>query len=141
MAPPQGPAVRGGGRAGGGRPVTLDEELLAGPDAALASLTGEDPARLARMEAELAMGFRTLAGVGRAVSIFGSARTPLDSADYVQAQRTAAAIGARGLTVITGGGPGSMEAANRGARDAGVLSVGLSIELSLIHISEPTRPY
>jgi len=112
-----------------GRPVTLDEELLAGPDRALASLAGDDPARVARMQTELAMGFRTLAGVGRAVSIFGSARTDPGSPEYALARRTAAAIGQRGFTIITGGGPGSMEAANRGARDVGALSVGLSIEL------------
>ncbi len=112
-----------------GGPLTLDEELLAGPDRAVAALAGDDPARVARMETELAMGFRTLAGIGRAVSIFGSSRTPPGSSEYALARRTAAAIGRRGFTIITGGGPGSMEAANRGARDAGALSVGLGIEL------------
>jgi metallo-beta-lactamase family protein len=111
------------------RPVTLDEELLSGPDPALASLAGDDPVRVARMQAELAMGFRTLAGIGRAVSIFGSARTAAGSGEYALARRTAAALGERGFTIITGGGPGTMEAANCGARDAGVLSIGLSIEL------------
>jgi metallo-beta-lactamase family protein len=110
-------------------PVTLDEELLAGPDLSLAELRGDDPVRLARMEAELAMGFRTLGGIGPAVSFFGSARTSRDDPEFTLARRTAEKLGAEGFTIITGGGPGAMEAANLGARDAGVLSVGLSIEL------------
>ncbi|HVN52068.1 MAG TPA: TIGR00730 family Rossman fold protein [Acidimicrobiales bacterium] len=117
------------GEPGNGRPVTLDEELLAGPDRAVAALPGDDPERVARLETEVAMGFGMLAGIGRAVSVFGSSRTPPDSAEYDLARRTAAAIGRRGFTIVTGGGPGSMEAANRGARDAGALSVGLGIEL------------
>ena len=112
-----------------GHPLTLDEELLAGPDPALAALVGDDPVRIARMQAEMAMGFRTLAGIGKAVSIFGSARTRPDSPDFDLARRTAARLGERGFTIITGGGPGTMEAANRGAREGGALSVGLSIEL------------
>ena len=121
------PADSVGRRAG--RPETLDQELLSGPDPALPSLVGDDPVRVARMHAEIAMGFRALAGVSQAVSIFGSSRTPIDSAEYVLARRTAAALGERGFTIITGGGPGTMEAANRGARDAQVPSIGLSIEL------------
>ncbi len=113
----------------GVRALTLDEELLAGPDPAIAALVGDDPVRVARMQAEMVMGFRTLAGIGKAVSIFGSARTRPDSPDFDLARRTAARLGERGFTIITGGGPGTMEAANRGARDAGALSVGLSIEL------------
>ncbi len=75
------------------------------------------------------MGFRTLAGVGRAVSVFGSSRTPVDSPDYVLARRTTALLGERGFAIISGGGPGTMQAANQGARDAGALSIGLGIEL------------
>ena len=116
-------------RRGSDRPLTLDEELLAGPDPAISHLIGDDPERVARMQAEMVMGFGALAGVGKAVSIFGSARTPLDSADAGLARRTAARLGERGFAIITGGGPGTMEAANRGARDVGALSVGLSIEL------------
>ncbi len=123
-APRPVPAMRGNGH-----PLTLDEELLAGPDPAMAALVGDDPARITRMQAEMAMGFRTLAGIGKAVSIFGSARTPPDGPDFDLARRTAARLGERGFAIITGGGPGTMEAANRGARDAGALSVGLSIEL------------
>ncbi len=126
-APPATPVVAAAPP--GPRPVTLDEELLAGPDHTLASLRDDDAARVARMEAELAMGFRTLAGIGPAVSIFGSARTRPDSPEYARARATAAAIGRRGFAIITGGGPGIMEAANLGARDVGALSVGLSIEL------------
>ncbi|MGZ4709548.1 MAG: TIGR00730 family Rossman fold protein [Acidimicrobiales bacterium] len=136
-AVPEAPAVVG--RAGTGPatappvskvpPVTLDEDLLAGPDPALAELVGDDPERIARMLAEMSMGFRTLSGIGRAVSFFGSARTLPDSPDFYLARHTAAALGRRGYTIITGGGPGIMEAANRGARDVGALSVGLSIEL------------
>ncbi len=113
----------------GGRPLTVDEELLAGPDRDLASLLGNDPIRVARMRAELIMGFRTLAGVGRAVSVFGSSRTPVDSPDYELARRTTALLGERGFAIISGGGPGTMQAANQGARDAGALSIGLGIEL------------
>ena len=112
-----------------GHPLTLDEELLAGPDRAVAALPGDDPERVARLETEVAMGFGMLATIGPAVSVFGSSRTSPDSPEYDLARRTAAAIGRRGFTIITGGGPGSMEAANRGARDAGSLSVGLGIEL------------
>ncbi len=108
---------------------TLDEELLAGPAAEMATLVGDDPARLARMDTEMGNGFRALAGVGPAVSVFGSARTVVGSAEYELTRRTAARLGAAGFAIISGGGPGTMEAANRGARDAGALSVGLGIEL------------
>ncbi len=60
---------------------------------------------------------------------FGSARTPEDHPEYALARRTAKLVGDSGMAVITGGGPGTMEAANRGARDAGALSIGLNIEL------------
>lgn len=79
--------------------------------------------------AELTRAFAALAAVPRAVSVFGSARTERGSAEYEQARAVGAALGRAGLAVITGGGPGVMEAANRGARDAGALSVGLGIEL------------
>jgi uncharacterized protein (TIGR00730 family) len=67
--------------------------------------------------------------LGAAVSIFGSARTPRDHPEYALARETAHVLGAAGFAIITGGGPGIMEAANRGARDAGVPSVGLGIDL------------
>lgn len=78
---------------------------------------------------ELAEGFRALEKIGRAVSIFGSARVTPDEPEYDLARTIARLIGARGRAIVTGGGPGIMEAANRGARDVGALSVGLSIEL------------
>ena len=109
-------------------PRTLDEEILAAQEAAvLSTLTDED--RLERIADELRMGFDALAGVGAAASVFGSARTPLDDPDYELARETARLIGETGMGIITGGGPGIMEAANRGAKDAGALSVGLNIEL------------
>ena len=104
---------------------TYDEELLE----AEAIERETDATRLARMEAELTFGFRALEGVAAGVSVFGSARTPEDHPEYALARHTARLLGEAGFTVITGGGPGVMEAANRGARDAGVPSVGLSIDL------------
>ncbi|MGZ8621613.1 MAG: LOG family protein [Solirubrobacterales bacterium] len=85
--------------------------------------------RIERIEGELTTGFKRLAEVGPAVCIFGSARTAPGDEEYELARDVARAIGATGLAVITGGGPGTMEAANRGAREAGALSVGLNIEL------------
>src|SRR5205807_8422321 len=78
---------------------------------------------------EFARGFAKLAGIGPAVTVFGSARTPLDHPDYALAREVGARLGRAGYAVITGGGPGSMEAANRGARDVGALSIGCNIEL------------
>jgi uncharacterized protein (TIGR00730 family) len=110
-------------------PWTFDEELLdpAGPTRDL--LATDDPARLDAIRAELEMGFHALTGITRGVSVFGSARTPSDDPEYARARELAAALGREGFTIITGGGPGIMEAANRGARDVGALSVGLNIEL------------
>ena len=109
-------------------PATLDEELLGAEVESIAS-TQSDAARVKRVGRELAEGFRALSRVGAAVSIFGSARTPREHAEYALARETARTLGAAGFAIITGGGPGIMEAANRGARDAGALSIGLSIDL------------
>jgi uncharacterized protein (TIGR00730 family) len=109
-------------------PATLDEELLGAELDSVVS-TQSDAARIQRIRAELAEGFRALARVGAAVSIFGSARTPRDHPEYALARETARTLGAAGFAIITGGGPGVMEAANRGARDSGALSIGLSIDL------------
>jgi hypothetical protein len=65
------------------------------------------------------------------VSVFGSARTPADHPEYAQARELSRRLGERGFSIITGGGPGAMAAANRGARDAGVQSIGLAIELPM----------
>jgi uncharacterized protein (TIGR00730 family) len=109
-------------------PRTLDEEIIAAQEAAVRStLTDED--RVERITEELRMGFDALAPVGAAASFFGSARTPPDDPDYELARETARIVGESGMAVITGGGPGIMEAANRGAKEAGALSVGLNIEL------------
>jgi uncharacterized protein (TIGR00730 family) len=88
-----------------------------------------DPWRVLRIQAEFVEGFGALAGLGHAVSIFGSARTAADTADYAAATDLAAALARAGYAVITGGGPGIMEAANKGAYEAGGTSVGLGIEL------------
>ena len=88
-----------------------------------------DPWRVMRIQAEFVEGFGALAGLGPAVSIFGSARTKPDDPQYADATRLAAALADAGYAVITGGGPGIMEAANRGACEAGGTSVGLGIEL------------
>jgi uncharacterized protein (TIGR00730 family) len=109
-------------------PRTLDEEIIAAQEAAVRS-TLSDEDRVDRIVDELRMGFDALASVGAAASFFGSARTPPDDPDYKLACETARIVGESGLAVITGGGPGIMEAANRGAREAGALSVGLNIEL------------
>ena len=109
-------------------PATLDEELLGAELESVVS-TQSDAARVKRIARELAQGFRALARVGAAVSIFGSARTPRDHPEYALARETAHVLGAAGFSIITGGGPGIMEAANRGARDAGALSIGLNIDL------------
>jgi uncharacterized protein (TIGR00730 family) len=88
-----------------------------------------DDERITRIERELRRGFERLAGVGRAVCVFGSARTPLDHREYARAREIGRALGEAGYAVLTGGGPGAMEAANRGARDAGAPSIGLNILL------------
>jgi uncharacterized protein (TIGR00730 family) len=109
-------------------PRTLDEEIIAAQEAAVRS-TLSDEARVERIGGELRMGFDALAGIAGAASFFGSARTKPDDPDYLLARETAKVVGESGMAVITGGGPGLMEAANRGAKDAGALSVGLNIEL------------
>jgi uncharacterized protein (TIGR00730 family) len=80
------------------------------------------------VQAELISGFQKLAGVERAVSVFGSTRTGAADADYQLARSVAARLGREGFAIITGGGSGIMEAANRGAQEVGALSVGLLIE-------------
>ena len=88
-----------------------------------------DPWRVLRIQAEFVEGFGLLAELPRAVSVFGSARTPRDSEYYEVGVRLGAALADAGYAVITGGGPGAMEAANKGACEAGGMSVGLGIEL------------
>jgi uncharacterized protein (TIGR00730 family) len=88
-----------------------------------------DPWRVLRIQSEFVEGFGLLAELPRAVSVFGSARTKPDHPHYEAGVRIGAALARAGYAVITGGGPGAMEAANRGAHEAGGLSVGLGIEL------------
>ncbi|MFN2492693.1 MAG: TIGR00730 family Rossman fold protein [Pyrinomonadaceae bacterium] len=107
--------------------TTQDEQLLEspGPD----EFTHTDTWRVFRIMGEFVEGFDELATLTRGVSVFGSARTHSDDPDYKAAQETAALLTRAGLAVITGGGPGIMEAANRGAFEAGGVSVGCNIEL------------
>src|SRR5918999_6004915 len=109
-------------------PATLDEEVLEAETAAILSTLSDDE-RVDRMAGELKGGFRALAHVERAVSFFGSARTSPDDPEYRRARELARTLGEAGFAIITGGGPGTMEAANLGARDAGAESIGLEIDL------------
>ena len=88
-----------------------------------------DPWRVMRIQAEFVEGFGALAELGPAIAVFGSARTPDSDPGYADAERLGRALVAAGFAVMTGGGPGAMEAANKGASEAGGLSVGLGIEL------------
>jgi uncharacterized protein (TIGR00730 family) len=109
--------------------ATPSEELLLGVGADVPLTAQDDPRRIAEITAEFKMGFEALAGLQRGVSIFGSARTPQTDPDYIRARAVAAELGRNGYSVITGGGPGMMEAANRGAQDVGATSVGCNIRL------------
>jgi len=111
-------------------PTTSDEELLEAESTAIISRL-DDEARIARVDDELRQGFRALRHVGKAVSIFGSARTPADHPEYAAARELARRLGEAGFSIITGGGPGIMEAGNRGAAEAGAGSIGLGIELPM----------
>lgn len=107
--------------------TTSDRRLLdqRGP----ADWVHTDPWRVLRIQSEFIEGFGALAEVPRAVTVFGSARTPEESTEYAMAHDLAAALVQAGFAVITGGGPGVMEAANRGASESGGYSIGLGIEL------------
>ncbi|HEX8081967.1 MAG TPA: TIGR00730 family Rossman fold protein [Jatrophihabitans sp.] len=107
--------------------ATTDQRLLdsGGPTDWLHA----DPWRVLRIQSEFVEGFGLLAELGPAVSVFGSARTDAEHPEYQQARQLGAALAQAGYAVITGGGPGAMEAANRGASEAGGTSVGLGIEL------------
>jgi hypothetical protein len=88
-----------------------------------------DPWRVLRIQSEFVEGFGLLAELPAAVSVFGSARTPVDHPEYATGVALGAALARAGYAVITGGGPGAMEAVNRGTSEAGGVSVGLGIEL------------
>ena len=109
--------------------VTEDERLLTGAPPARAPFTSTDPWRVLRIMGEFVEGFDTLSDVRNAVTIFGSARTTPDDVYYEKAVDTARLLAEEGFPIITGGGPGIMEAANRGCQEGNGLSVGLNIEL------------
>jgi uncharacterized protein (TIGR00730 family) len=106
---------------------TQDEQLLESPRPD--EFTHTDTWRVFRIMGEFVEGFDELATLTRGISIFGSARSKPTDPDYAAAQETAALLAKEGFAVITGGGPGIMEAANRGAFEAGGLSIGCNIEL------------
>ena len=111
------------------REPTFDQDLLSSLEQLPPELRASDGELIREIASEFAHGFATLAGIGPAVTVFGSARTPPEHPDYALAREVGARIGRAGYAVITGGGPGSMEAANRGARDVGAPSIGCNIEL------------
>ena len=114
-------------------PVTEDEKLLRAPHALgvqqARDFRATDTWRVMRIMGEFIEGFDNLATVERGVSIFGSARTAPDDPQYLAAQETARLLALAGFSIITGAGPGIMEAANKGAKDGGGRSIGCNIEL------------
>ncbi|MEV0635177.1 TIGR00730 family Rossman fold protein [Streptomyces sp. NPDC050619] len=119
-----GPVLR---RRGQVQASTTDQRLLdaGGPS----DWVHTDPWRVLRIQSEFIEGFGTLAELPPAISVFGSARTPQDSPEYEAGVRLGRGLVEAGFAVITGGGPGAMEAANKGACEANGISVGLGIEL------------
>lgn len=118
----------------GSEGATRDERLLRVPS----DVAEEDELRLERIRVEIERGFDALRDIDNGVSVFGSARVPEGHPWYELARETAACLVDHGFSIITGGGPGLMEAANRGATEAGGLSVGLNIELPR---EQHTNPY
>ena len=102
----------------------LERALLGGPRSRVREL-----GTVFRVTGEMLRGFRRLHFVGPCVTVFGSARVAEGSVEYDNARSVAKRLGEEGFSIITGGGPGVMEAANRGARDAGVTSIGCNIRL------------
>jgi len=107
--------------------TTTDQRLL--DTRAPADWVHTDPWRVMRIQAEFVEGFGALAELGPAIGVFGSARTPADHPFYAVGEEVGSKLARAGFAVITGGGPGAMEAANKGASEAGGVSVGLGIEL------------
>src|SRR3954454_1044955 len=130
----QGPVLRAGEQV---PDTTTDQRLLdsRGP----VDWVHTDPWRVLRIQSEFVEGFGTLAELGPAVSVFGSARILRDHPSYAAAVEVGRRLAERGFTVITGGGPGIMEAANKGAAEAGGVSVGLNIELPFEQLGQPLR--
>ncbi len=122
------------------RRPTEDQLLLRWSDAdrrRAQAFTHSDPWRVLRITGEFVEGFDALAGIGPAVSIFGSARTNENDPMYGAAREVGRGLVEAGFSVITGGGPGVMEAANRGAYETGGMSVGANIELPMEQGSNP----
>ncbi len=117
--------------------VQTEDEKLLGSAPARVDFTRTDPWRVLRIMSELIEGFDTLADVDKGVSIFGSARTGPDDAQYQAAQETARLLAEAGFAIITGAGPGIMEAANKGAREGNGRSIGCNIELPFEQGSNP----
>ena len=109
-------------------PVTEDEKLLQQAAPAI-DFTRTDPWRVMRIMGEFIEGFDTLAAINKAVTIFGSARIGPDDPQYAAAEEVSRLLAEAGFAVITGAGPGIMEAANKGAKEAGGRSIGCNIEL------------
>jgi len=120
----KGPLIQRRGQVDG---TTTDRRLLdsRGPT----DWVHADPWRVLRIQAEFVEGFGALADLGPAIGVFGSARTPTDHPSYAMAEALGRQLAEAGFAVMTGGGPGAMEAANKGASQAGGVSVGLGIEL------------
>lgn len=109
--------------------LTEDEKLLQSPHGDLGAFTTSDPWRVMRITSEFVEGFDALSAISKGVTIFGSARTGPDDPQYVAAQETARLLALQGFSILTGAGPGIMEAANKGAKEGGGHSVGCNIEL------------
>jgi uncharacterized protein (TIGR00730 family) len=118
------------------KPRSADEEILGTKRRTAKQQLTEDE-RLERIEGEMRRAFVALKELGPAVTMFGSARTPEGHPVYGQSREVARLLGEAGFAIITGGGPGVMEAGNRGAQEAGVTSVGLSIELPFEQYPNP----
>lgn len=122
----RGPQTLRGAAAAG---PTFDQLLLRSDQEEPPQSTTTDAWRVMRIQGEFVEGFGALADLGPAISVFGSARTRPGSPEYEQAREVGRRLSEAGFTVVTGGGPGAMEAANRGAKEGGGVSVGLGIEL------------
>jgi uncharacterized protein (TIGR00730 family) len=118
--------------------TTFDEQLLSWLGDEPPSDRETDAEWIRQIAAEFALGFNLLADIGPAVTIFGSARTPPSHPHYALMREVGAGLGRAGYAVITGGGGGLMEAANRGASEVGAVSVGCNIELPR---EQATNPY
>lgn len=117
--------------------LVIDDQILLRSPEPEDNFKSSESWRTFRIMAEIVEGFDNLATITRGVSVFGSARTHPDDPNYIAAQETGKLLAEAGFEVITGGGPGIMEAANRGASEAGGVSVGCNIELPFEQIPNP----